>query len=52
MDTAVKVISAAAKSVLSGTGTITADNKKYNVKFNADGTGEICDEANKCESFF
>jgi hypothetical protein len=39
------------KSDGSGTGTITADNKKYNVKFNADGTGEICDEANKCESF-
>jgi hypothetical protein len=39
------------KSDGSGTGIITADNKKYNVKFNADGTGEICDEANKCESF-
>jgi hypothetical protein len=39
------------KSDGSGTGTIIADNKKYNVKFNADGTGEICDEANKCESF-
>jgi hypothetical protein len=39
------------KSDGSGTGIITADNKKYNVKFNADGTGEICDEANICESF-
>ncbi len=39
------------KSDSSGTGTIITDNKKYSVKFNADGTGEICDEANKCESF-
>ncbi len=39
------------KSGSSGTGTIITDNKKYSVKFNADGTGEICDEANKCESF-
>jgi len=38
------------KSDGSGTGTITADNRRYSVKFNADGSGEICDEANRCES--